>query len=126
MIPSKYLKPGLLTAAEKKAIVSSFVAALSKNQPIYFGTAVDASFFNDQKGFIPTPKLATFSPIGGHAIVLVGYGPYNPSNLSKNYFKFINSWGSNWGQSGFGFFDEEYVANVNVFGSEAFAVDLSK
>ncbi len=78
LIPSKYLKPGkVLTAAEKKAIVSSFVAALSKNQPIYFGTAVDASFFNDQKGFVPTPNLATFSPIGGHAIVLVGYGPWS-------------------------------------------------
>ncbi len=54
------------------------------------------------------------------------HGPYNSSNYSKNYFKFINSWGSNWGQGGFGFFDEEYVANVNVFGSEALAVDLPK
>jgi len=72
------------------------------------------------------PNLSTFSPIGGHAIVLVGYGPYNPNNYSKNYFKFINSWGPNWGQGGFGFFDEEYVANVNVFWSEAFAVDLIK
>lgn len=127
LVPSKYLNPNkVLTAPEKKAIVASFVMALSRNQPIYFGTAVDASFFNDQNGFIPTPNLATFSPIGGHAIVLVGYGPYNPNNSSQNYFKFINSWGSNWGQGGFGFFDEDYVANVGVFGSEAFAVDLPK
>lgn len=127
LVPSKYRNLNrALTTSEKSAIVSGFVSALSKNQPIYFGTAVDSSFFNDQNGYIPTPNLQTFSPIGGHAIALVGYGQYNPAALDKKYFKFINSWGSSWGQSGFGFLEEDYVANVNVFWTEAYAIDLSK
>lgn len=127
LVPSKYRNLSrALTPSEKSAIVSGFVKALSSNQPIYFGTAVDNSFFNDQNGFIPMPNLQTFSPIGGHAIALVGYGQYNPAALDKKYFKFINSWGSEWGQNGFGFFDEDYVANVNVFWTEAYAIDLPK
>jgi C1A family cysteine protease len=127
LIPSRYrnLKRPL-NQTEKSSIVSDFVKALSNNQPIYFGTAVDLSFFNDQKGYIPTPNLQTFTPIGGHAIVLVGYGQYNQADPNKQYFKFINSWGPGWGQNGFGFLDEEYVANVNIFWTEAYAVDLQK
>jgi C1A family cysteine protease len=127
LVPSKYRNlRRALTTAEKTAVVSGFVSALSSNQPIYFGTAVDNSFFNDQNGFIPTPNLQTFSPAGGHAIALVGYGQYNSAALDKKYFKFINSWGPTWGQNGFGFLDEDYVANVNVFWTEAYAVDLPK
>lgn len=115
-----------LTQNEKSQIITGFAAALSSNQPIYFGIAVDSSFFNDNNGYIPTPNLQSFTPLGGHAIVLVGYGPYNSAAPNKQYFKFINSWGPNWGQNGFGFLEEEYVANVNVFWTEAYAVDLPK
>lgn len=127
LVPSKYRNLSrALTTGEMSAIVSRFVSALSSNQPIFFGAAIDSSFFKDENGFIPTPNLQTFSSIGGHAVVLVGYGQYNPAALDKKYFKFINSWGSGWGQNGFGFLEEDYVANVNVFLSEAYAIDLPK
>ncbi|MEO1987226.1 MAG: C1 family peptidase [Martelella sp.] len=39
---------------------------------------------------------ATGRPDGGHAVTLVGY------KESGQYFKFINSWGTNWGDRGYG------------------------
>ncbi|MCX7999777.1 MAG: cysteine protease, partial [Leptospiraceae bacterium] len=38
-------------------------------------------------------------PLGGHAVVLVGYDD------EKNAFLFLNSWGSNWADSGYGWID---------------------
>ena len=67
-----------------------------------------------------------FKPIGGHALAIVGHGLYNSKAPTQNYFKFLNSWGTSWGDSGFGYFPENYVANVNFFGISAYAVDLLK
>ncbi len=50
---------------------------------------------------------------GGHAICLVGYDD------SKQAFKFINSWGADWCQGGFGWISYDLVAsdNVNMYGA---------
>lgn len=45
---------------------------------------------------------------GGHAICLIGY------DNSKQAFKFINSWGTDWGLSGYGWISYNLVNNTTV------------
>ena len=40
--------------------------------------------------------------VGYHALVIIGYDD------TKNAFKFINSWGDDWGIDGFGWIDYEF------------------
>jgi hypothetical protein len=120
----------LNTSAEKTAIVTAFRSALSANNPIYLGLLLEQAFYSagTNGGFVPMPSTSSsrFTPIGGHAIVIVGHGKYNASNPTQYYFKFANSWGASWGDHGYGYFPQEYIANVNFFGIDAFAVDLLK
>ena len=50
---------------------------------------------------------------GGHAICLIGYDD------SKRAFKFINSWGSDWGLNGYGWISYDLINDkrVNYYGT---------
>lgn len=68
--------------------------------PISFGFTVFEAFESDEvaeTGIVPMPS-ASDSPIGGHAVVIVGYDD------SKNAFLVRNSWGTGWGIDGSGYF----------------------
>jgi hypothetical protein len=43
--------------------------------------------------------------LGGHCIILIGFDD------NTKYYKFINSWGSNWGDNGFGYLPYEYITS---------------
>ena len=45
--------------------------------------------------------------IGGHAVVIVGYKLIN--NIT--YVTFQNSWGSGWGDNGYGYFPIQFLMN---------------
>ncbi len=108
------------TVAEKAEVQTKIVNALAKGHPVLIGFLVDDSFGKASAfGLVPLPNLATFQPIGGHTVVIVGYGPYLSSNPSAMYFKAINSWGL-WGAKGFLYFPDEYITNVNLFQEEIF------
>ena len=132
---SKYKKKNKrpLTIRQKNSLIKEFKAVLSRNIPIFYGLAHDKNLDNDDRGFIPTPDLATFIPADDelfstevHAIVIVGYGKYNPSKPRKNYFKFINSWGPDWGNRGFGYLEEKYITNQRMFCVGGYSIDLEK
>ena len=53
-------------------------------------------------GVIPLPPKDSQS-IGGHAIVLVAHDD------RKNQFKFVNDWGSGWGDRGYGYLSDQYI-----------------
>lgn len=53
-------------------------------------------------GIVPMP-VGKESPIGGHAICLVGYDD------STRLLKFKNSWGPSWGDHGYGYLPYAYV-----------------
>jgi C1A family cysteine protease len=76
--------------------------SLSANGPFLAGVDVFSTWFEDHGGKIPLPS-ANESPLGGHAICVVGY------SKSGNYFKFKNSWGSGWGDEGFGYLPYKYM-----------------
>ncbi len=72
--------------------------ALSEGQPIVFGLAIDqASFESAPGGYIPMPGNLT----GLHAVMAVGY--------NSKYLIFRNSWGSLWGDGGYGYLPLEYI-----------------
>ena len=71
---------------------------LVQGRPVVLGLIVYDSFVSEK-----TSKTGEFNMsgkkdklIGGHALTFVGYNPESDS------FRFANSWGSNWGDHGFG------------------------
>lgn len=115
----------LNTPEEQMHFRDGVLTALSNNHPVLIGLALDNTFMHDQKGFIPTPVLKDFKPIGGHALLVDAYGPLNPNNPGKNYYRIKNSWGEDWGDAGSGYLEESYLNNVNFFGVEAHEVWLN-
>ncbi len=109
------------TVAEKAEVQTKIVNALAKGHPVLIGLLVADSFYKAQTtGVVPLPNLGTFSPIGGHTVVIVGYGPYISSTPSTMYFKAINSWGPTYGAKGYLYFPNEYITNVTIFQEEIF------
>ena len=110
---------------QKSKLAEEFKDVLSKNTPIFLGIKVNDNFDDNDQGFIKTPEKKNFSSKEAHAIAIVGYGKYNPTKPDVNYFKFINSYGCNWGDKGFGYLEEDYVTDPK-FSDEAYSIDLPK
>ncbi len=88
---------------------------LASHGPIMAGIAVDATWDNATatKG-----NLDVFQPNtvrGGHAITVVGY-------LANGRFIIRNSWGTGWGDKGFGYASPEYIAAA--FFDESYGVTV--
>ena len=74
------------------------------------GVFVTSSFMTPERGFVPLPGG---SFLGGHAIAFVGYDDnleftYSNGRRMKGFVKFANSWGSGWGDRGFGWLPYEF------------------
>lgn len=109
--PSGTTKPALLTA-----IKTNLAAGL----PSFFGFTVYNSYTQASaanKGAIPYP-VATDKVVGGHAVVVAGY---NDTLQIKNTaagavattgaLLIRNSWGTGWGDAGYGWLPYAYVLN---------------
>ncbi len=66
-----------------------------------FAAEITRSWFNAPKGLIPMPN-PNDEIIGSHAVHIIGY------NDHKEMFKFANSWGTSWGDKGYGYFPYEF------------------
>lgn len=80
------------------------------NGPFLAGVDVYDSWFNkkvDKTGLIPMPKKKDQYQ-GGHAICIAGYDDV------KKLFKFKNSWGPSWGDTGFGYLSYDYMRQYCV------------
>ncbi|HMD00116.1 MAG TPA: C1 family peptidase [Ferruginibacter sp.] len=78
-------------------------AQLAAGYPVIIGADVSKEFINDgyaQKGAFIWKDAGT--PAGGHCMLLVGYDD------AKNAFKVMNSWGTEWGDNGFGWIDYKF------------------
>ncbi len=58
-------------------------------------------------------NLNVGSSRGKHAVVLVGYDDNIQRSNGQGAFKFINSWGTDWGESGYGWLSYEFVGYHN-------------
>ena len=87
---------------EKCLDLTSIKNSLSLNKPVWLGVSCQESWY--YYGYEGILEYDSSKPsIGGHAIALVGYDD------SKNAFKFVNSWGTNWGDNGFGYLSYDYL-----------------
>lgn len=78
---------------------------LANGFPFLFGVSVYTSFLSDetaQTGVIPMPG-SNESLEGGHALICCGYDD------SKAMFIFKNSWGTSWGDKGYGYLPYAYM-----------------
>lgn len=111
----KYVRldqPNMTTSQLLEAIKSNISVGL----PSMFGftcyESLDQS--NSNGGKIPFPA-STESIVGGHAIVIAGYDDEkeitnaNSDKSTVGAFLIRNSWGTEWGEKGFGWIPYEYV-----------------
>jgi hypothetical protein len=88
---------------------------LASNGPILVGLSVDSSWDNATN---TGGNIDTFHPDtvrGGHAVAVVGY-------KTDGRFIIRNSWGTSWGDNGFGYVSAEYIAAS--FFNESYGVTL--
>lgn len=82
---------------------SQLANALEKYGPLVIGIICFREIFNvGNDGFIKYPKNPDEN-FGGHAICLTGL------DKNKNLYEFKNSWGTSWGNRGYGYFKGEYL-----------------
>lgn len=73
--------------------------------PVAIGVAIFQEFqYVSSSGIIQYPR-ATSQMLGGHAVCAVGYDDV------RKLIKFKNSWGTNWGQNGYGYLQYNYINN---------------
>jgi C1A family cysteine protease len=100
--------------------------ALAAGFPCMFGFTIHKSIydsFNVKRGYIPYPGKPPQNltqpdeVISGHAVVAVGYHDYkqikhsNSDDFSTGALLIRNSWGTQWGLSGYGWLPYDYVLN---------------
>jgi hypothetical protein len=89
-------------------------AQLDAGYPVIFGAKLDPSFESAAPGFVwreTAPGPCGGGDCGYHAMVLVGYDD------ARRAFKLINSWGTQWGDGGYGWVDYNHFGRVS---SEAY------
>lgn len=81
--------------------------------PVIFGVTLFSSFEGEdveRTGVVPMPDVETEGMVGGHAMLLVGYGQ------RRGYYTVANSWGPEWGDEGYCYMPEKYVASTDFGG----------
>jgi C1A family cysteine protease len=98
--------PGVLSQQVLKNIKENLAAGL----PCMFGFSVYSSFpgVGDGTGEIPYPKPGDRF-LGGHAVVVVGYDDAKKIGKVKGALLIRNSWGTEWGDHGYGWLPYAYV-----------------
>ncbi|HBS05907.1 MAG TPA: hypothetical protein DEA96_13140 [Leptospiraceae bacterium] len=89
-------------------------AELANGNPVVFGIAVDDAFYSLRSGQVYDRKAG--QNYGGHAMTLVGYDDSKRSpNGDVGAFKLINSWGTSWGERGYGWISYSMWRQLNPY-----------
>lgn len=100
-------------------LASAIESAVASGIPVLTAVSVYQSFEGAdpaQTGMIPIPTPVNWNDpndpqdpyLGGHEILIVGY------DQDQQLFTFLNSWGTSWGASGYGYFPYAYITNPNL------------
>lgn len=91
---------------DRQTYIKQIKANLEFGFPVMVGFTVYSSINSvGADGVVPMPGGTV---VGGHAVLLVGYDD------SKQLFKFKNSWGSTWGDNGYGYLPYQYYFSGNM------------
>jgi C1A family cysteine protease len=101
----------------KNTLLKKIKHHLASGLALVFGFSVYSSFTQaDNTGKLPYPCPHEKSA-GGHALMAVGYSDTieiknkNCNNKTKGAILIKNSWGSNWGEEGYGWLPYDYILN---------------
>jgi len=86
--------------------INTFKLWLDSGNPLVIGIAVDTQDFFSLSSTNDTYDEFIGLPVGYHGITLVGYDD------TKQAFKFVNSWGVNWGLKGYGWISYNMITNI--------------
>ncbi|HYX37280.1 MAG TPA: C1 family peptidase [Oligoflexus sp.] len=92
--------------------LSHFKEILSRGYPIVLGFSVYDSMYGTsvkKTGRIPVPKKGE-KYHGGHAVLACGYDDEAGALIIRN------SWGEDWGESGYGYLPYDFILNSNLSG----------
>ncbi|HWP98791.1 MAG TPA: Ser-Thr-rich GPI-anchored membrane family protein [Syntrophomonadaceae bacterium] len=96
------------TSTIKNALVSG---------PVWAGLTVYWTSGWQSSGDVSASQVTSgMSAAGGHGICLVGYDDNHATADGSGAFKFINSWGSAWGHSGYGWMSYQYLQKYGTGG----------
>ena len=101
---------------EKAALLRQIRTNISSGLPLMFGFTVYNSYTqatSANKGAIPYPVKGD-KVVGGHAVMAIGYDDAiqiknGSAKATSGAFLIRNSWGTAWGDSGYGWLPYEYV-----------------
>ena len=91
--------------------VDGFKTAINMEYPVAFGFTVYPYMESAEmasRGVLKMPMRGE-QPLGGHAVVCVGYSDNMQADGHKGFLKIRNSWGADWGQQGYFWMPYAYV-----------------
>lgn len=91
-----------IKAAREVKSLAEIKVAIQKGFPVVGGIPLYRSYMSAKGGIIPDPTPEE-RILGGHAICIVGYDD------TKKLLKFKNSWGTSWGEAGYGYISYSYI-----------------
>jgi hypothetical protein len=109
-------------------LLTNIETVVNSGSPVLTAISVYQSFEGNgpsQTGMIPIPNPVNYNDpndpqdpfLGGHEVLIVGY------SHDKQLFTFLNSWGSSWGNGGFGYLPYAYISNPQL-GQEFCVIDI--
>jgi len=113
----------LIGAYARVQTLDEIKQAIMEDGPVMAGLIITTNFVESEKGFVGLPK-GYF--LGGHAIALDGWDDqlehtFEDGSKLKGFFRFINSWGDDWGDKGYGYLPYEFVQYTNDLGMKFFS-----
>jgi len=91
--------------------IANITNCISSGKPIIIGILIYSSFESNnanKTGLISMPNTQTEQLLGGHCMLIIGY-----DNITQ-YFKVQNSWGINWGDSGYAYIPYSYILSPTL------------
>jgi hypothetical protein len=104
------LKDRVLSYSRLIQTIDNMKICLASGYPFIFGFVVFSSFESPEvskTGVVPMPSVGD-RPVGGHAVLAVGYDDEAQS------FRVRNSWGADWGQDGYFTMPYNYLAHPSL------------
>lgn len=95
----------MITSYQSLDTIDEVLQAINNNKPVVIGITVYDSFnlVSKKNPVIPMPATYEKDTGGGHAMTVIGY------DMDKRQFLVKNSYGTDWGDQGYGWLSFDYV-----------------